>query len=397
MTDFKNYMKMNVYYEYLEKYYKSEDIASIHGVDKFEIKHSNVLKWILEPKGDEAIDYLPIRNLLKLVQKNNKYYDFFNEIDLNTCFIENVKFQREKYYIDLLVTFKIDNENYMMVIENKLESFIHDNQLEVYKNEVNELYKSYKKLFVFLHPGYQINSFQETAVAEAEYINITYQEIYDNILKSLVEFTADTKVKLIVDFYNHTLSCYDSDNLIGLIVTDEERKSLEALFKDSEILKMIDSLYNNEKSEYTTYYKEHKTTFIKIFNKYLHIIEDEILKGKIVKILKTKSYILNGSSYNGIANLLQEMFEFLLIYNTIDELSELIYLSSETDPLLVPETDLLKVEHKNWYLSNPKIITYNGVKYYVLSSWASKEYDILKDNVNTLFSNTNIKGSIVME
>ena len=116
-----------------------------------------------------------------------------------------------------------------------------------------------------------------------------------------------------------------------------------------------------------------------------------------MKILKTKSYILNGSSYSGIANLLQEMFEFLLESNTIDELSELIYLSSETDPLLVSETGLLKVEHKNWYLSNPKIITYNGVKYYVLSSWASKEYDILKDNVNTLFSNTNIKGSIVME
>ena len=398
MLDFRKYMNMNVHYEYLKKYYQSEDIASIYGVDKFEIRHSNVLKWILEPKGNEAIKYLPIRNLLKLIQNTNKYYDFYNYINLDISIIEDVKIQREKYNIDLLITFKLNNEDYLVVIENKLESMVHDNQLEVYKAKVNEVYKSYKKLYVFLHPGYHANPRNQTLVDEAEYISITYQNLYDYILKPLAEFTTDSTVKLMVYYYIHTLCCYDSDNVIGLIVTDEERKSLESLFKDSEILTMIDSLYNNVKNDYTEYYQEHKLTFIQIFNKYLSIVNDEKLKGKIVKILKTKTYILNGSPYNGISNLLQDLFETLLKTNTINDLNELIYLLSEIDPLLVEEKDLLQVEHKNWYLRNPKIILHDSNKYYVLSAWTSKEYNELKTKVNELGRiNPDVYGNITLE
>lgn len=398
MLDFRKYMNMNVHYEYLKKYYQSEDIASIYGVDKFEIRHSNVLKWILEPKGNEAIKYLPIRNLLKLIQNTNKYYDFYNYINLDISIIEDVKIQREKYNIDLLITFKLNNEDYLVVIENKLESMVHDNQLEVYKAKVNEVYKSYKKLYVFLHPGYHANPRNQTLVDEAEYISITYQNLYDYILKPLAEFTTDSTVKLMVYYYIHTLCCYDSDNVIGLIVTDEERKSLESLFKDSEILTMIDSLYNNVKNDYTEYYQEHKLTFIQIFNKYLSFINEEKLKEKIVKILKTKTYILNGSPYNGISNLLQDLFETLLKTNTINDLNELIYLLSEIDPLLVEEKDLLQVEHKNWYLRNPKIILHDSNKYYVLSAWTSKEYNELKTKVNELGRiNPDVYGNITLE
>ena len=47
MTDFNTYMeKVNVSFQFLNKFYKSEDIASIYGVDKFEIKHSNVFQYL---------------------------------------------------------------------------------------------------------------------------------------------------------------------------------------------------------------------------------------------------------------------------------------------------------------------------------------------------------------
>ena len=45
------------------------------------------------------------------------------------------------------------------------------------------------RIFAFLHPGYQINPEQESIVENAEYIPITYQEIYDNILKEFVELS----------------------------------------------------------------------------------------------------------------------------------------------------------------------------------------------------------------
>lgn len=396
MTDFESYMKMNVHYEYLQKYYNSEDIASIYGVSKYEIKHSNVLSWILNPKRDEAIDYLPIRNLLKLIQEKNSYYEFFNALDLAIANIDKVTIQREKYNIDMLITLRINNENYVIVIENKLEASIHENQLETYKTKVEEVYSKYKKLYVFLHPG--INTLSENIANNNQYVTITYQDVYDYILKALLEFSTDSIVKLFVSFYIHTLCCYDSNGLIGLIVTDEEKKSLDRLFNDEQILTMIESLCNNERNEYTQYYKQNKSTFIKIFNKYLHIIVDESLRMKIVKILNTKSYVLNGSPYHAIAQLLQELLEFLLLTHTIEELHEIVYLLSEGDPLLVSEEDLLKVEHKSWYLDNPKPINFNGCKYYVLSSWASHEYDVLKDKVNELNrTNPEVYGKIVME
>ena len=238
----------------------------------------------------------------------------------------------------------------------------------------------------------------EKEATENQYVTITYQDVYDYVLKALLEFSTDSKVNLIVSFYIHSLCCYDSNNLIGLVVTDEEQKSLENLFTDAQILNMIESLCNNERNEYTKYYKQNKATFIKIFNKYLHIIEDEELRAKIVKVLNTKSYILNGTYYRSIAQLLQELLEFLLLKHTIEELHEIVYLVSEVDPLLVSEEELLKVEHKSWYLDNPKPINYNGNKYYVLSSWASHEYDILKYKVNELSRiNPEIYGSITLE
>ena len=396
MTDFESYMKMNVHYEYLQKYYKSEDIASIYGVSKYEIKHSNVLSWILKPKANEAIDYFPIRNLLKLIQKNNVHYDFFNSVDLNVAKIDKLIIQREKYNIDMLITLKIDGQDYLIALENKLESLIHDNQLKVYKDKVESIYTRCKKLYVFLHPG--INILQENEANDNQYVTITYQDIYDYILKSLIEISTDSTVKLIVNSYIHSLCCYDSNYLIGLIVADEERKSLENLFNDKKILTMIDSLCNNEYNEYTTYYKQNKAIFIKIFNKYLHITNNEVLRTKITKILNTKSYIFNGVPYNGIANLLKDVFQNLLKTHTVEELQEIIYLYSEADPLLVAEQNLSGVDHKKWYLYNPKEINYNGVKYYVLSSWLSDEYEELKEKINELNKiSPNIYGKINLE
>ncbi len=400
MTDFKSYMKMNVYYDYLEKYYKSEDIASIYGVSKFEIKHSNVLSWILQPKEDAAIDYLPIRNLLKLLQQKNEYYDYLNSVDINNALISNVKVTRERYNIDLLITLKINNEDYVIVIENKLESLIHDNQLQVYKDIVLSKYKSYKPLFVFLHPGYRINPEQEQIVGSLNYISITYQGIYDFILSELVEYSNDSETKLIISYYIHCLACYSSDGVPVLIVTDNERKCLKSLFEDAEFNKMLDSLYNNKNNEYTKFYRENKLLFIQIFNKFNAVYG--LAADKVREILKSKTYILNNVSYKSIGELLKCIFKTLIETKgySLEELKDLINLYPESVPLLIEETEIdnLKTTQKSWYLNNPKTISVNGKTYYVLSAWTVKEYEDLKNKVNELRKvNSKVYRKITME
>lgn len=403
MTDFKIYMKMNVYYEYLKKYYQSEDIASIYGVSKYEIKHSNVLSWILKPKEDEAIDYLPIRNLLKLIQRNNEYYDYFNSVDISNALISDVKVMRERHNIDLLITLKLNDEDYIIVIENKLESLIHDNQLQVYKDIVLSKYKSYKPLFVFLHPGYKINPEQKKEVGSLNYISITYQGIYDFILKDLAEFTNNSETKLLIYYYIHCLACYSSDGVPVLIVTDNERKCLMSLFEDEQIIKMLDSLYNNENDEYTQFYRENKVLFIQIFNKFISVYSINSIADKMREILKCKSYILNNTSYKSIGELLKCIFKTLIEIKgySLEELKDLINLYPESVPLLIEEheIDSLRTKtHKSWYLNNPKTISLNGKTYYVLSAWTVKEYEDLKERINALSKiNPTLYGNIALE
>ena len=398
MTDFNTYMeKVNVSFQFLNKFYKSEDIASIHGVDKFEIKHSNVLKWILEPKGDDAIDYMPIRNLLKIIQEKNSYYDFFNTVDLDNAILNKVTIQRERYNIDVLITLKINGDDYAIVLENKLESSTHDEQLDDYKRKVENIYPNHNKLHVLLSPGTDKDLIEEAV--KNQYIPITYQDVYDRILKVILELTSDSTLKLIVYFYVHTLSCYESNNLIGLIVTDEEASALESLFKDTQILTMIDTLFNNiPNSEYSVYYNINKSTFYKIFKKYLRMEDvDSLLITKIEKILKDKSYILNGVPRKSIAEVLELTFDELLNKQgkTLDEIQDLINIFSDSDPLLILKEDVLKTEHPKWYT---RLREYQGKEYYILSSWYSAEYEELKTRFKQLKEDKpNVYESITLE
>ena len=401
MIDFKTYMdKINIDYEFLKKYYQSEDIASIYGVDKFEIRHSNVLKWILEPKGDEAIDYLPIRNLLKLIQEKNSYFEFFNSVDLTIARIDKVSIQREKYNIDMLITLKINNEDYAVVIENKLESSIHDNQLEVYRTKVKEIYPNHKKLYVFLYPG--SNPEQEKEANDNVYIPITYQDVYDKILKVVNELSSNSILKLIVYYYIHTLCCYESNNLVGLVITDEEASALKSLFNNNQIITMIETLYSNtSNNEYTAYYNNNKSTFYKIFKKYLRMSDaDSLLIPKIEKILKDKSYVLNGIPYKSISEVLKSMFDELLDTRgkTLDEIQDLVNIFSDSDPVLILKEDVLKTEHPKWYTSYPRLKEYKGNEYYILSSWYSAEYDEFKTRFKQLREDRpNVYESITLE
>lgn len=423
MSKFELYMeKVNVHYQFLKKYYQSDDIASIYGVDKFEIRHSNVLKWILEPKGDEAIDYLPIRNLLKLIQSNNQHYECLSNLNIDDCLISNVEIEREKYYkasstdskqkryIDLLITLEINESKYLIVVENKLLSGTHSNQLQEYKDLVNsdERLKEFtNKVFVFLHPGFFINSGDEQTVFNAKYVPITYQNIYETILKFIVEFSDNSTLHLITDYYIHTLCCYDSDELQGLIVTDKEINSLCSMFQDKEVCNMLNSIIANRDDDYTKYYKSNKSIFVQMFRKYLRIIKDtnvkekwnlEVLKDRnltnnLEQILTEKCFnIKDGKSYSKIADLLEVVFKELLDNYTLEDLYDVRTLFSVDNPLLVPKEEIDNVKNRNWY-SSKYLFEHKGSHYYILSSWLVKEYGELKRRFNKLSD----KYSIVLE
>lgn len=162
---------------------------------------------------------------------------------------------------------------------------------------------------------------------------------------------------------------------------------------------MINSLYNNENNSYKEYYNQNKTKFMQLFNKYLNITtEQDDLHNKIKNILTSKSYIFNGKSYIGVGTLLFDVFKSLLSNHSIEDLSQIINLYIESDPLLVEEDNLKDVNHIYWYTRNEKKLPHNGKIYYVLSAWASKEYEELKEIINKLKTvNPNVYENITLE
>lgn len=406
--EFKNAMDENKEFYYLKEFYNSIDIASIYGIERMEIKHSNFLKWFFDPKTySNEIKYLPIRELLKLLKKNNdEYYDYLDLMDFSDISIKNIKILREKHHIDLLIILEINNEGYIIAIENKLDSPIHGKQLEDYYKAIKDKYKSYKKVHVFLNPNSKLNEEDEKKLKNNNYILITYQEVYDNILKTILEITDNQEIKLMLNYYIHTLACYNSDAFKGLIVTDKEKINLIKLFEDEYILEMIDSLYNNKNNEYTQFYRDNKKTFILIFNKFINVKsldtnEDKSsLLCKLDEIMKKRTYFLNEKPCKSIGELLKKVFDKLLENHKLYELKDLINLYPESVPLIIKESEIDKLipkSHKNWYKANPKTLE-NYKDYYVLSAWTLDEYEDLKERFNELKEiKPEIYGEIIID
>lgn len=391
--DFKDYMESNDSFNHLRNYYNSYDIADVYGVKNMEIKHSNFLSWLFnlnENIDNKVIDYPPIRGLLKIIQNNN-FYKFLNNINLDEVDISNVNVLRECHNIDLLITLKINNENYVIVIENKIDSLIHDNQLEKYSIFANTHLKDYKKILLFLYPGYELKKDQIDKINNSKYTIITYQNIYDYVLKDLLIYSNNDNVKYLVKDYIHNIACYNSDYTYGLIVTNEEKEWIELLFKDEYFLKMIDSLSNDKENEYVNYYYNNKYIFIIIFNKYKMIYKNNNMVNILNNVLSKKMFILdyNGEKkgYKNIGKLLKVLFDILLKEYNLKELNELIYIFPESFPLLIHENkidNLDKKSYKLWYTKYPQKLDGKYNDYYVLRAWNLREYEEFKKRFSYL-------------
>ncbi len=62
----------------------------------------------------------------------------------------NFTVQRKWHNIDILAV--SENEQFVMCLENKIDSGEHDNQLDRYSRQVEETYPDSKKIYIYLSP-----------------------------------------------------------------------------------------------------------------------------------------------------------------------------------------------------------------------------------------------------
>lgn len=118
-------------------------------VSRTEIRHSNMLAWLLDPNENHGLGDAFLKGILqRLMEKDlNGKYDVFKILMADTY---SFSVYREWKNIDILLV--SSEEKILVVIENKIGSHEHSNQLNRYREILETDFKDYKRLYVFLTP-----------------------------------------------------------------------------------------------------------------------------------------------------------------------------------------------------------------------------------------------------
>ncbi len=185
------YLSLDKIKSQIEKANKKTNIFDILKIGSLEIRHSNFLSWLLTPNDSHGLGCSIVKKfLLRLYNNYGSYYDkLFNEIgslciedkDFDSFNCEREYPTENGKYIDMIAYSQ--KEKIVIVIENKVFSGEHSNQLEEYEKEVNKNFADYKKLFVFLTPDMREVEREED---KAVWKSFGYQEMCD-LIKAAVE------------------------------------------------------------------------------------------------------------------------------------------------------------------------------------------------------------------
>lgn len=171
----------------LDKYCeKSEEfnIFRVLKLENYEIRHSNLLAWLLSPNQTHSIKGAFLKEFIEKAACKKSMSITYKDND-------DIKVYREQDNIDILV---INNtQNYLILIENKINSNQHDNQLERYAQIVEKDFQKYQKIYIYLKP-------EKNEEVPKYYIDMSYREII-NIIKDILQQVKDMSVKTLLEHY----------------------------------------------------------------------------------------------------------------------------------------------------------------------------------------------------
>jgi len=128
-----------------------EDFNVFHALrlENHEIRHSNVLAWLLNPDATHGLGDIFLRRVLSNMLLESE----INIEDISAAKVElmdfvDIEVLRESMHIDLLI---VDHKNnYVVLIENKIHSSERKGQIASYHHKVEKEYPSFTVIPVFL-------------------------------------------------------------------------------------------------------------------------------------------------------------------------------------------------------------------------------------------------------
>lgn len=167
--------------DYLESLLSQFNIFETLNIVNVEVRHSNVLSWLMNPFMSHGIGSFFLQQFLKNFISENKtaLSDSITLFDIEMLSFSDTEIRREWNNIDILIIIKDETRNIVVAIENKIKSSEHGDQLQRYRNFVNKEFSDYLKLFIYLTPDNLIPSDENWL----SFNYITIANLIDNFLK----------------------------------------------------------------------------------------------------------------------------------------------------------------------------------------------------------------------
>ena len=349
-------------FDKLELGLKNPNIFQILRITNNEIRHSNFLSWLLDPKESHKLGDIFLKRFLREVFSSDKFGDI-DQVDVEGMDLSKVEIQREWKNIDILIIL----EGVVVCIENKVLSKEHSNQLKRYKEIIEKQFPDYQQTFVYLTPDGE-DSEEETDTYEP----ISYEFIVDSLDR-------------ILSVYGESLN-EQVKNYIKDYVTIIKRE----LMGTDKLTELSKKIYQNHK-ELFDFINEHKPD-----------IMDEM--GVILKNqLKSKGYIIGSSSKKRVRFTTQSildltyinknvkwwkngesfLFEFILyeeknklIFKVVISPSDKDYDVNRLKEMLLEIEDFAEPRGKKWMVTQRKNYAYD------YSSISDKTPDEIKEEMD---------------
>lgn len=165
-----------------------------------EIRHSNVLAWLLQPEESHGLKDLFLRRWLMRIfhESESGSASYIDPVELDSLSIRSVEVYREWNHIDLLLRIQtFDGDEIVVAIENKVKASQSQDQLKRYRQRVESTYKNADHwLYIFLTQ-------REEEPEDDAWVAATYQQVHDILEDCLNEQRSviGSEPKVLLDHY----------------------------------------------------------------------------------------------------------------------------------------------------------------------------------------------------
>ena len=192
---------------------KKPNIFSILKISRNEIRHSNFLSWLLNPKDSHGLGDIFLKRFLREVFSSDKF-EGISQVDVEGLDLTRVDVLREWNNIDILIS----TPELVVCVENKVFSRDHSNQLLRYRKIVEEHFPNKTKTFVYLNP-----EGEESSEEVENYYPLSYEFIVET-LERIIEVYIDSMKMQVVQYIKDYVTTLKQDIMGTDKLVDISRK-----------------------------------------------------------------------------------------------------------------------------------------------------------------------------